>query len=331
MANSQFGPLTPSLAQTADVARIGGKGASLARMVSAGFPVPLGFTVAAEAYVQFLKENGLEGQIVNLVKGFDPTDFAAMGEVSGSIQKTILEAPMARNIRQQIESAYGALTGQLVSAGSVSHGTLPQVSVRSSATAEDLPKASFAGQHDTYLNVVGHEAVAVAVRKCWASLWNSNAIHYRDRQHFDHVKALMAVVVQHMVSSTASGVMFTVNPVTGDASEMVINACWGLGEAVVSGTITPDNIVVAKHDLKLKSLQVASKTVMIAMADGGGTVEEPVAPERVDAPSISDDQVTQLAEMGRRLEEHYGAPQDIEWSFEGDVLNLLQSRPITTL
>ena len=331
MANSQFGPLTPSLAQTADVARIGGKGASLARMVSAGFPVPLGFTVAAEAYVQFLKENGLEGQIVNLVKGFDPTDFAAMGEVSGSIQKTILEAPMARNIRQQIESAYGALTGQLVSAGSVSHGTLPQVSVRSSATAEDLPNASFAGQHDTYLNVVGHEAVAVAVRKCWASLWNSNAIHYRDRQHFDHVKALMAVVVQHMVSSTASGVMFTVNPVTGDASEMVINACWGLGEAVVSGTITPDNIVVAKHDLKLKSLQVASKTVMIAMADGGGTVEEPVAPERVDAPSISDDQVTQLAEMGRRLEEHYGAPQDIEWSFEGDVLNLLQSRPITTL
>ena len=331
MANSQFGPLTPSLAQTADVARIGGKGASLARMVSAGFPVPLGFTVAAEAYVQFLKENGLEGQIVNLVKGFDPTDFAAMGEVSESIQKTILEAPMARNIRQQIESAYGALTGQLVSAGSVSHGTLPQVSVRSSATAEDLPKASFAGQHDTYLNVVGHEAVAVAVRKCWASLWNSNAIHYRDRQHFDHVKALMAVVVQHMVSSTASGVMFTVNPVTGDASEMVINACWGLGEAVVSGTITPDNIVVAKHDLKLKSLQVASKTVMIAMADGGGTVEEPVAPERVDAPSISDDQVTQLAEMGRRLEEHYGAPQDIEWSFEGDVLNLLQSRPITTL
>ena len=203
--------------------------------------------------------------------------------------------------------------------------------MRSSATAEDLPSASFAGQHDTYLNVVGHEAVAAAVPKCWASLWNSNAIHYRDRQHFDHVKALMAVVVQQMVRSTASGVMFTVNPVTGDDSEMVINSCWGLGEAIVSGTITPDNIVVAKQDLKLKALQVASKTVMIALADGGGTVEEPVAPERVDAPSISGDQVTQLAEMGRRLEEHYGAPQDIEWSFEGDELNLLQSRPITTL
>ena len=331
MANFQFGPLTPSLAQTTDVARIGGKGASLATMVSAGFPVPPGFTVAADAYLQFLKENELEGQIVDLVKDFDPTDFAAMGEVSESIQKTILEAPMTRNIRPQIESAYGALTSQLASAGSASPGTLPQVSVRSSATAEDLPNASFAGQHDTYLNVVGHEAVSAAVHKCWASLWNSNAIHYRDRQHFDHMKALMAVVVQQMVRSTASGVMFTVNPVTGDASEMVINACWGLGEAVVSGMITPDNIVVAKQDLKLKSLQVASKTMMIALADGGGTVEERVAPERVDAPSISGDQVTRLAEMGRRLEEHFGAPQDIEWPFEGDELNLLQSRPITTL
>ncbi|MCH8184667.1 MAG: hypothetical protein IH862_01030 [Chloroflexi bacterium] len=331
MANFEFGPLTPSLAQTADVARIGGKGASLARMVSAGFPVPLGFTVAADAYLQFLQDNELEGRIVNLVKDFDPTDFAAMGEVSGSIQKTILEAPMTRNIRQEIESAYGALTSQLVSAASVSPGTLPQVSVRSSATAEDLPNASFAGQHDTYLNVVGHEAVAAAVQRCWASLWNSNAIHYRDRLHFDHMNALMAVVVQQMVRSTASGVMFTVNPVTGDASEMVINACWGLGEAVVSGMVTPDNIVVAKQDLKLKTLQVASKTVMIALADGGGTVEEPVAPERVNAPSISGDQVRRLAEMGRRLEEHYGAPQDIEWSFEGDELSLLQSRPITAL
>ncbi len=216
MANFQFGPLTPALAQTADVARIGGKGASLARMVSAGFPVPPGFTVAADAYLQFLQENELEGRIVNLVKDFDPTDFAAMGEVAGSIQRTIREAPMSRDLRQQIESAYGALTSQLVSAGSVSTGTLPQVSVRSSATAEDLPNASFAGQHDTYLNVVGHEAVAVAVQQCWASLWNSNAIHYRDRQRFDHVKALMAVVVQHMVRSTSSGVMFTVNPVTGD-------------------------------------------------------------------------------------------------------------------
>lgn len=329
--NFQFGPLTPSLAQTADVARVGGKGASLASMVSAGFPVPLGFTVAADAYLQFLEENELEGRIVNLVKDFDPIDFAAMGEVAGSIQNIILQAPMTRDLRRQIESAYGALSGELVSAGSVSPGTLPQVSVRSSATAEDLPNASFAGQHDTYLNVVGHEAVAAAVQRCWASLWNSNAIHYRDRQQFDHMKALMAVVVQQMVRSTASGVMFTVNPVTGDASEMVINSCWGLGEAIVSGMITPDNIVVAKQDLKLKALQVASKTVMIALADGGGTVEEQVAPERVDIPSISGDQVTRLAEMGRRLEEHYGAPQDIEWSFEGDELNLLQCRPITTL
>jgi len=331
VVNFQFGPLTPSLAQTADVARVGGKGASLARMVSAGFPVPRGFTVAADAYLHFLEENELEGRIVNLVKDFDPIDFAAMGEVAGSIQNIILQAPMTRDLRRQIESAYGALSGELVSAGSVSPGTLPQVSVRSSATAEDLPNASFAGQHDTYLNVVGHEAVAAAVQRCWASLWNSNAIHYRDRQQFDHTKALMAVVVQQMVRSTASGVMFTVNPVTGDASEMVINSCWGLGEAIVSGMITPDNIVVAKQDLKLKALQVASKTVMIALADGGGTVEEQVAPERVDIPSISGDQVTRLAEMGRRLEEHYGAPQDIEWSFEGDELNLLQSRPITTL
>ena len=331
MSSFQCGPLTPFLDQTGDLAMIGGKGASLARMVASGFPVPMGFTVAADAYRRFLSDNVLEGPITDLVNVFDPTNFAAMGEVSGNIQKTILNSPFPRDASEQIETAYAALAERLVAGGSLSPGALPQVSVRSSATAEDLPNASFAGQHDTYLNIIGHEAVTQAVHKCWASPWNSHAIHYRDRQRFDHSKALMAVVVQHMVRATASGVMFTVNPVSGDASEMLINSCWGLGEAIVSGTITPDNIIVAKESLTLKSLDVASKTVMIALADGGGTVEQRVAPERVDAPSISEDQVAELAEMGRRLEDDYGAPQDIEWSYEGDMLSLLQSRPITTL
>ena len=331
MSSFQFGPLTPPLDQTADLATIGGKGASLARMVAAGFPVPLGFTVAADAYRQFLDDNLLESTISAFVRDFDPMNFAAMGEVAGNIQRTVLDTPFPREVRDQIETAYAALTERLVASGSLSPGELPQVSVRSSATAEDLPNASFAGQHDTFLNVVGHDAVTASVQKCWASLWSSHAMHYRDRQKFDHMKVLMAVVVQHMVRSTASGVMFTVNPVTGDTSEMLINSCWGLGEAIVSGMITPDNIVVAKENLKLKSLDVASKTVMIALADGGGTVEQNVAPEQVDVPSISEDQVAELSELGRRLEEHYGAPQDIEWSYEGDRLSLLQSRPITTL
>jgi pyruvate,water dikinase len=205
------------------------------------------------------------------------------------------------------------------------------VAVRSSATAEDLPTASFAGQQDTYLNVRGEAELLDRVQDCWASLWTDRAMTYRARQGFDHGKVYLAVVVQAMIPAEVSGILFTSNPVSGDHGEAVLNASWGLGEAIVSGLVTPDTLTVRKHDGYIVSQQIGTKELTIEYAQGGGTLELETPHEQRTIPALSKDGVSELVALAQRIEAHYGQPQDIEWARAGDQFYILQSRPITTL
>lgn len=319
------------LGETLDEGRIGGKGANLANLLSAGFHVPHGFSVVAQAYRLFLDTNQLVEPISHIVADLNPMDFADAADRATRIQSLIMDCGMSEEVEAQIRSAYGELTSQINEERGLDSSDPISVSVRSSATAEDLPGASFAGQHDTYLNVRDEDGVVDGVQKCWASLWSSHAMHYRHQRGFDHMQVLMSVVVQEMIPATISGVMFTANPITGDRSEILINSCWGLGEAIVSGLVTPDNIVVAKEGFGVKSMDVPAKPIMLTLASGHGIEEKSVPPDQVTPSSITDSQIDELARLGHAVEEHYGSPQDIEWCFHGDTLSLLQSRPITTL
>lgn len=205
------------------------------------------------------------------------------------------------------------------------------VAIRSSATAEDLPTASFAGQQDTYLNVRGEQALLEHVRRCWASLWTDRAIRYRVEQGFDHQKVYVSVVVQAMVQSEVSGILFTPNPVTGNREEVVINASWGLGEAVVSGLVSPDTLTVNKKGGDILSRHTACKEKLIAYTADGGIVELDTPEEQRTAMALTDQQAAELTELGLKIEEHYGVPQDIEWGLANGKWYLLQARPITTL
>jgi pyruvate,water dikinase len=311
--------------ETTDVEVVGGKAASLSRMAASGMPVPPGHTLTAQAYRDHLAASELEPAIAAELAGRDPSDYAAQASVSARIQSMITEAPLPTDVVEEARNAYRTLTA-------AESGPIP-VSVRSSATAEDLPGASFAGQHDTYLNVGSEQDMLRAVIDCWASLWSVHAIMYREAQNIAHHDVAMPVVVQHMLDPTVSGVAFTVNPVTADATEIVINSCWGLGEAVVSGIVNPDHIVVSKENLAVAEFQVANKNVMVVRDGNQGTkqVSVAVASAKAQAKSLSEEQITSLCEMASTLEASYGAPQDIEFAFEGDTLSLLQSRPITTL
>ena len=317
---------TVHLAEGPDEQLIGGKGASLARMIAIGFPVPPAFSITTDAYVRFMADNALTDPIGNVLRDFDPMNFADMETRAQQIQGLIYGAAIPSGVQTHILQSYERLkTGSITAQG------IQAVSVRSSATAEDSAGASFAGQHDTYLNVMDAEAVLDSVQRCWASLWSSHAIHYRQQKGFDHFNVLMAVVVQEMIDSVTSGVMFTMNSVTGDRSEMMINACWGLGEAVVSGLVTPDSIIVSKETGKVKETFIAPQEIMVAMQPGGGTVQTPVPKNRVNACSLTELEIAELVALGKALESHYGAPVDVEWCFTEGQVKLLQSRPITTM
>jgi pyruvate,water dikinase len=317
---------TVHLAESPNELLIGGKGASLARMIASGFPVPPAFTVTTDAYTHFMEENSLTDPIGEVLRDFDPMNFADMESRAQLIQGLFNGAAIPSRVQEHIYKAYEGLK----TANSAAQG-LSAVSVRSSATAEDSAGASFAGQHDTYLNVMDAESVLDSVRRCWASLWSSHAIHYRQQKGFDHFNVLMAVVVQEMINSVSSGVMFTMNPVTGDHSEIMINSAWGLGEAVVSGLVTPDKILVAKETGVVKETFIAPQTIMIVLQPGGGTSQEPVPANRVNACSLTELEIAELVKLGLTLEQHYGAPVDVEWCFTDGQVKLLQSRPITTL
>lgn len=302
---------------------VGGKGRSLAQMTNAGFSVPAGFHITAGAYRGFVAENDLQANIVALAKPTVAQGKVSFEPASSSIQQLINAHDLAADLVQELHAAYAALEGP---------DDDPAVAVRSSANAEDLPGLSFAGQQETYLNVRGADALVAAVRNCWASLWTPQAISYRHQYGIDQSSVAMAVIVQIMVPAEVAGILFTANPATGERSEMIINASFGLGEAVVGGQVTPDTFIIDRQSLSAKETTIGPKELKIIYdADQGTRLEEVPEGERSQL-SLTDDLVTELATLAINVEKHFaGLPQDIEWAVANDKLWLLQSRPITNL
>jgi len=290
-----------------DLARAGGKGSNLGELACAGFLVPDGFVVTTEAYEAFVTHNRLGKTIAH-----------ALEEEHGSsavIRAAFEKAPIPPEIEENILVAYSELKES-------------PVAVRSSATAEDLPGAAFAGQQDTYLNVVGEEAVLDAVRCCWGSLWTDRAIAYRRRRGIDSHEVRIAVVVQCMIEAESAGVMFTANPVTGDRDQIVVDASAGLGEAVVSGLVTPDHYVLDSSG-QIREWSPGRREVVIRGAAGGGVTHETGAATQ-DRP-VGDEVLTELARMGTSVAHLFGSPQDVEWAYAAGRLWLLQTRPMTAV
>jgi rifampicin phosphotransferase len=304
-----------------DVALAGGKGANLGELSQAGLPVPPGFVLTTAAYDAFVEANDIGDAIVELASVPGAEDPEAFGEIAQRIHALFSGGKIPEELAREIRAAYEE---ELDRSGETA------VAVRSSATAEDLAGASFAGQQETFLNVRGEEALMEAVKACWASLWTARAMAYRRRQGIDPASVSLAVVVQEMVESEAAGVMFTANPANGRRDEATISAAWGLGESVVSGSVTPDSIVVEKETGRIISRETADKTVMTVYS-GGGTEERPVPEARRRQPVLDDGAAAELARYGKRIEDHYGSPQDIEWALAGGEFFVVQARPITAL
>jgi phosphohistidine swiveling domain-containing protein len=303
-----------------DIASAGGKGANLGEMTTAGFPVPPGFVLTTEAYDAFVSEHGLQQQIIDLASKGSAGEPQSSDKASIAITKLFLASEVPEAIRADLFSAYADLTTEGTGA----------VAVRSSATAEDLPTASFAGQQNTYLNIQGRGALLEAVQKCWASLWTARAISYRMRQDIDPATVSLAVVVQQFVPADSAGILFTANPMDGAREQIVINAAWGLGEAIVGGKVTPDTVMVDKSSLRILSRETTTKTIMTVRTDNG-TTEQPVPVAQQDQPVIDDATAIELARYGAQIEAHYGYPMDIEWAIAGGKSAILQARPITNL
>ncbi|NLF13038.1 MAG: phosphoenolpyruvate synthase [Anaerolineaceae bacterium] len=298
---------------------VGGKGASLARLVAAGLPVPDGFHVTTAAYRRFVAAYDLQPGILAALETVDAGQPATLEAASREIDALFAAAQTPPDVAGAIALAYAALPGRD-----------PVVAVRSSATAEDLPNASFAGQQDTYLNVQGYGAVMEAVKRCWASLWTARAIGYRARQGIGVEGLSLAVVVQLLVPAEAAGILFTANPLTGRRDEAVLSAAWGLGEAVVGGLVTPDTLTVDKASGAVLERQIADKQVMTARVNGG-TEQQPVPEALRHARVLDDPTAAELVRLGAQIEALYGLPVDIEWALADGALAIVQARPITTL
>ncbi len=300
------------------VAVVGGKGAHLGELSRIeGICVPAGFCVATDAFRRIMEDTPSIGDRLDRLSRLNPDDREAIRMLSAEIRRTLEGIVLPDDLVAAITRALARLGDQAAYA------------VRSSATAEDLPGASFAGQQDTYLNVVGPAAILQHVSRCWASLFTERAVTYRLRNGFDHRKVHMAVVVQQMVFPQAAGVLFTADPVTSNRKVTCVEATFGLGEALVSGLVNPD--VYKVRDGRVVSRAVGSKRLAIHALPVGGTQKEPIEPERQEQPALSDAQVVRLAQLGRQIEEHFGYPQDIEWCLVDDGFQIVQSRPITTL
>ena len=304
----------------ATLARTGGKGMNLARMTRAGFPVPRGFILPTEAYRAFVDANALTDVIAASIAGIAAGDAGPLEAASAKIRDAFLVGKMPTETDEAIRAAYAGLQGV---AGMVA------VAVRSSATAEDLPDLSFAGQQDTYLNILGIDELLQAVIGCWSSLWTARAIGYRLRNGIAQEQAALAVVVQEMVQSDISGVLFSANPLTGLRSETVIDATLGLGEALVSGQVEPDHYVVNTLNGEIVSKTLGEKKISTRAKTGGGveTIQEDAKTQQ----ALTDAQIRQLAALGQDVQKEYAFPQDIEWAFADDKLYLLQARAITSL
>lgn len=321
-----------------DIALVGGKGANLGEMTNSGFPVPPGFIVTAQAYYYFLKENNLQLKIKRLLEKlrFDnPHDLLS---ISNQVKKLILVAPIPKEIAVKIVDYYLELSlyihskqkDQRLKTKINKFFAQPYVAIRSSATAEDLPTASFAGQQETFLNVKGENNVLEKVRACWASLFEPRAIFYRHENKFDHFKIGIAVPVQKMINSRTSGVMFTVDPLNGDKKKIVIEAIFGLGEFIVQGIEIPDQYVVDKYEGSIISKNISRQEKMLVRKNDGNAVF--LVPHNLKAvQKISDKQILKIAILGKKLERHYFFPQDIEWAIEDEQIFIVQTRPVTTI
>ena len=306
-----------------DIGIAGGKGANLGELTQAGIPVPPGFVVTAQAYEKFMDEAGINELVMSILDEIDINDTKALQVASEEIKKIITEAPIPNDLVLFIREYYNELCQRVGEDNT-------DVAIRSSATAEDLPEASFAGQQDTFLHVSGDDEVIEYIRKCWASLFEARAIFYREENNFEHSKVYIAVVVQKMANADKAGVMFTVNPSTGEEIAL-IEGSWGLGEAVVSGDVTPDNYQVDKKDNEIINVTISDKKVMYTNDEAGTSVKVDVPDNLRKERVLSDEELIELTEMGKRVQAHYGEPMDTEWAFEKDMLFLLQARPITTL
>ncbi|MEN9407529.1 MAG: hypothetical protein RLZZ455_745 [Candidatus Parcubacteria bacterium] len=304
-----------------DIPTVGGKGANLGEMTQAHFPVPNGFVITSNAYFHFLKENQLTTKIKHLLGTVNHDNNESLQQVSKHIKKIIMDGEMSEMLVKEIIDSYKTLGGSMMT---------QLVAVRSSATAEDLPGASFAGQQETYLNVEGEANLLLKVKAAWASLFEARAIFYRTEQKFNHFKVGIAIVVQKMVSSEKSGVMFTIDPVTNNKSKIVIEAIYGLGEMIVQGQVTPDHYEVNKQDFKILLKTPAVQEKMLKK-EGKINKELNVRKEDQKKQKITDKQIEQLAHLGKQLEKHYYFPQDVEWAIDGDDVYIVQTRPITTI
>jgi pyruvate,water dikinase len=303
-----------------DLGMVGGKGGNLGELTRANIPVPPGFVVTADTYFYFVRETGLENLIREKLSGLDVNDSKRLLEVANELKAKISSTPVPQFINDAIKAAYRKMGGGLVA-------------VRSSATAEDLPEASFAGQQRTFLNIQGEEAVVQAVRDCWASLFEPRAIFYRQTNNFDHMKVGLAAPVQRMVQSESSGVMFTIDPLTGDRTHITIEAVFGLGEAIVGGEVTPDRYVVSKEKLEILEKHLNHQDWMLVRNTRGGelNIKVPLQDGKQAAQKLDDDLIKRVAYFGKLIEDHYNFPQDIEWAKEKGDIFIVQSRPVTTI
>jgi pyruvate,water dikinase len=307
--------------KSTEIASVGGKGASLGKLVKAGFPVPSGFVIPTVAYEEFLHTNGLRVKIEKILSGLDYENLDELEKKTGKIRNSFIGSKLPDSLTREIMQAYKELGEECV-----------YVAVRSSATAEDLAGASFAGQYETFLDVIGEDSLLDAVIRCWASMWTARVTMYRHNKGFDHGEIGIAVVVQKMIDPDVAGVMFVGNPMNARADEIVINASWGLGEMVVSGSVTPDEYIVDRDTFSIKRRSLGSKELQVVRdkKNKSGTIQEPVPITFKDQYTLSDDQVSALAEMGWQVTTYYeGLPQDIEWALKDDAFFLLQSRPVT--
>jgi pyruvate,water dikinase len=305
----------------ADIPYAGGKGANLGELTHGGFPVPPGFVVGAPAYAAFCDEHGLRARLAELLSGVDVDDTAAL-EAAASEARAMVEAePIPAWLESAIREAFANLA----------QGDEDiTVAVRSSATSEDTASASFAGMNETFLNVRGADDVVAAVRRCWGSLFGARTVFYRAKRGFGQADMDIAVVVQRQIAATRAGVMFTIDPATGDAGHLVIEGAFGLGESVVSGSVSPDRYVVDKSLRAVTAREVRRKELAIDAATGGGTAQRTLDDDEAMRPVLSDDEVRAVADLGRQVERHYRAPQDTEWAYDASgSLWILQARPVT--
>ncbi|WP_044640675.1 phosphoenolpyruvate synthase [Risungbinella massiliensis] len=296
---------------------VGGKGANLGEMTKAGFPVPTGFCVTTAGYRSFIQKSGEIDRLFGLLEQLEPDQLDAIRNIGKQIRDHMESLPMSDNIRSAIIDAWKKA------------GEKAAYAVRSSATAEDLPTASFAGQQDTYLNVIGEEQLLDAVQKCWASLFTDRAISYRMKNGFNHRSVFLSVVVQKMVFPEISGILFTADPISGHRKTISIDASYGLGEALVSGIVSADLYQVRSGNIIKK--QIAEKKVAIYALSEGGTITQEVPEDKQKEQALSDEKIIELAKLGDQIEQHYGSEQDIEWGLADGELFILQSRPITSL